>query len=292
MEACIKTTNGSITVVLLSLLVVIAIPWQPVWGQTNLDDNELTESSGVCVGASGVIWTHNDSGGKPIVFGFDRTGSLVAKLRIEAAEAKDWEDICSFSAGGENFLAIADVGDNLARRKSVQIYVVREPTQAVLARATESEIPTGLIGTLDVKYASGPVNCESIAFDPRRKTFLLPSKEPTRCRLFEIDAAKLRGRVSAIANSTQSFFFPLATGCDISRDGRLLVVCSYGPGCLLRRDVSPDKWNTTAQRLFKLPSRKQGEAICFSQDSKALLLTSEFYPTPLHTMDCPPQPGN
>lgn len=270
----------------LVLLVLLALA-PTAQGETELNDIELTESSGVCVGKSGLIWTHNDSGGKPIVYGFSQTGVFVAKLKIENAAAMDWEDICCFSVAGESFLAIADVGDNLTQRKSVQIYVVREPKRAALAKAAKTEVSTALVATLDVKYAAGPVNCESIAFDPRRKTFLLPSKETTRCRLFEIDASKLSGKVDAIATSTQSFFFPLATGCDIRRDGSLLVLCSYGPGCLLKRDASSDQWNTKAQKLFLLPSRKQGEAVGFSLNGKTLFLTSEFAPTPLLSMACP-----
>lgn len=257
--------------------------------KVSLAASQLTESSGICIGGTNTIWSHNDSGGKPVFYGFTPTGQLIAKMSVAGAEAVDWEDACSLQLDGVTYLAAADVGDNVAKRKQVEIYIVREPKlngPKVGSQAPELSVP--LAGQISVTFASGPVNCESVAYDPIRRVFLLPSKEAARCRLFEVDAKKIEGKMSVTATASQSLFLPLATGADISRDGKLLVICSYGPGCLLTRTDGGEKWDVNSPTIFKLPNRRQGEAICFSADSKQLLLTSEFAPTPLHTIDCPP----
>ncbi|GAB5404096.1 MAG: hypothetical protein Aurels2KO_23270 [Aureliella sp.] len=292
----IKTTPPSIfrwgRFSFLQQLFVLCLATARAFSQspTLLVCDELTESSGVCVGESGVIWTHNDSGGKPVIYGFSDSGRLLSKVTVNGARAVDWEDICSFRVGKNSYLAIADVGDNLAKRKQVEIYVVPEPKLTGPAPTAPTELSVRCAVTLSVTYDSGPVNCEAIGYDPVRKTFVLPSKEPTRCQLFEVDAKKLVGRVSATAKATQSLFLPLATGADISPDGQHLVLCSYGPGWLLSRTPDNDQWAIETPKLFKLPARRQGEAICFTADSRRLLLTSEFAPTPLHSIACPGLP--
>ncbi|MCA9183069.1 MAG: hypothetical protein KDA51_16520 [Planctomycetales bacterium] len=88
-----------------------------------LQSNELNESSGVAqVGE--LLWTHNDSGDKPRLFAFASDGSLRGQFNIRVAQALDWEDICALSRDGKHYLAVGDVGDNSARRASVNVYVI------------------------------------------------------------------------------------------------------------------------------------------------------------------------
>jgi len=81
--------------------------------------DEVRETSGAFF-HNGHLWTHNDSGGKPILYAIDTTTFQVVQ-RVTLANAKnvDWEDVCS---DGEN-VYVGDFGNNRGNRKDLRIYV-------------------------------------------------------------------------------------------------------------------------------------------------------------------------
>ncbi|MEM7478049.1 MAG: hypothetical protein AAF483_23940 [Planctomycetota bacterium] len=279
-----------VTAYLLSVFVFAPAELSVDKPQFYLEAKELTESSGVCTTHQGdVIWSHNDSGDKARLFAFDRHGKLLSEVSISDAKAADWEDMCSFERGGEEFLAVADVGDNLSRRKEVQIYVLKVPALAKLR--DDKKISRKYHGRLSVTYEDRAHNCEGIAYDSISQTFLLPTKENINCRFYEVDASDIKGKEDCVASFKQSIVLPMVTGADISADGKQLVLATYGIGVLLQRnDAEPKtspRWIPEAEyeeAMMPLPLRKQGESVCFSADGK-LLLTSEFAPTPLYEIE-------
>lgn len=272
-----------------------------------LQSSELNESSGVAQ-VGDLLWTHNDSGDQPRLFAFATDGSLRGQFNVQGAKAVDWEDICAFSRDGKHYLAVGDVGDNSARRPSVQLYVVEVPVELPV-RTVELGDATGAVedlsvqATFEVTYPMGPVNCEALAYDPLSRSFVLATKETLQCRLFRVPALRLTGVRQVQAELIGGLRLPLVTGGDISPDGKQMVLSTYGPGCLLQRTVSQrnmsqgsddssksEGWQTVgdeAALIFDLPSRRQGESICFSSDGKRLWLTSEFIPTPLLEVPVP-----
>lgn len=249
--------------------------------------DELTESSGVAVSTRNpqVIWTHNDSGDSARLFAFTRAGEWLAEVKLNGVKAIDWEDMCSFRRDGKNYLAIGDVGDNSHKRKSIAIYVIEEPELKTGGKTVE-RLTLADFTRIDIRYADGAVNCESLAYDPLHDQFLLATKELLRSRFFTVPA-QFESTTSApvIAQSQQTIGLPMTTGADISSDGKLLVIVTYGPASLLERRAD-GSWEVRADKLkfLPLPARKQGESVCFTEDNAALLLTSEFAPTPLWTI--------
>ena len=56
---------------------------------------EVRETSGLFF-HNGRLWTHNDSGGKAILFGLDTTTfEVVQRITLANAKNKDWEDVCT-----------------------------------------------------------------------------------------------------------------------------------------------------------------------------------------------------
>src|SRR5687768_14079224 len=57
--------------------------------------NRLREASGAAVSRRypGVLWTHNDSGDKPLIYAVSMSGELLATYRVPGAKAVDWEDV-------------------------------------------------------------------------------------------------------------------------------------------------------------------------------------------------------
>lgn len=268
-----------------------------------LQCSELTESSGVAISrhAGDIVWTHNDSGDGPRLFAFQTDdGSLLAEATLNQVKAIDWEDMCSFERNGQAYLAVGDVGDNARRRKSVTVYVfpepkLKRPTQLDNAEPNQNaernqnvepnqieEIRVTEFLTIQLTYAHGPADCESLAYDPRRQELLLCTKEGLRSRLYRVPFDLEQTHQSVQAQAEQAVGLPLVTAADISSDGQYLIMATYGPACLVLRDEQ-DNWAIDANALtyLELPPRKQGESLCFSADNQRLLLTSEQSPTPL-----------
>ena len=82
--------------------------------------DEVHETSGLFF-HNGRLWTHNDSGGKPILYGLDTTNfEVVQRLTLVNAKNKDWEDVCT---DGEN-VYVGDFGNNKGKRKNLRIYIM------------------------------------------------------------------------------------------------------------------------------------------------------------------------
>ena len=80
---------------------------------------EVRETSGLFF-HNGRLWTHNDSGGKPILYGLDTTTfEVVQRVTLANAQNKDWEDVCT---DGEQVF-VGDFGNNKGKRKNLRIYV-------------------------------------------------------------------------------------------------------------------------------------------------------------------------
>jgi hypothetical protein len=110
---------------------------------------ELDETSGVAASRAhpGILWTHNDSGGDPVVYAVGYDGTLVGAVPVAEARNRDWEDIALGPCPTGECLYIADIGDNSARRDEVTVYRIPEPDprsgDPVLAERLRFRYPGG-----------------------------------------------------------------------------------------------------------------------------------------------------
>ncbi len=243
-----------------------------------LEDDEINESSGLarCVSRPGTYWTHNDSGDRPRLFLFDEAGKTLATFDVAGARATDWEDMCSFRYQQTNYLLIGDVGDNAARRQSVKLYLVEEPSESRLAKPLGGKL--AVKQTIEFTYEDGPRDCESIGFDPRGGEIYLVSKEVAmecsvyRLPLFGNDDGQVR-----VAKRVARIEVPIAVAMDISPDGSGLIVLTYFEAFEFRRRGKESLAAALRRpgRRLTMPVRRQGETICYGHDGRSLFLTSE-----------------
>ena len=95
-----------------------------------LKDKRIDESSGLTQSLRDpqIFWTHNDSGSDPCLYAINQSGQTLAKVRLSRAVNFDWEDMASArDADGHSNLYVADCGDNLLARASLQVYQIPEP---------------------------------------------------------------------------------------------------------------------------------------------------------------------
>ena len=97
------------------------------------NDIRLKEVSGMVKSLRfpGEFWVHNDSGDDPIIYRVNDSLQIIQEVVLEGAEHFDWEDISISVYQDEPFLFIGDIGDNMAVRDLVSIYLIKEPLSDV-----------------------------------------------------------------------------------------------------------------------------------------------------------------
>jgi len=102
--------------------------------------DEIKESSGLALYNSR-YWTINDSGGLPILYGFDTiSGEIIQRITILGAMNVDWESL----AADDEYIYIGDFGNNSGTRDDLTVY-----------RILKSSIP---------EQGDGSVSSEKITF--------------------------------------------------------------------------------------------------------------------------------
>lgn len=261
-----------------------------------INDPEIAEISGLATSRlhPNVIWVHNDSFDKPVLYALSTTGKRLANVTIAGVENIDWEDIAAFTLNGKSYLLIADTGDNGGIRQILQLHIVREPEQ--LRDQTISPQ-----WSIRFRWPDGPRDCEAVAVDTRRGQILLFGKKrvpadllslPLRPHDETVQTARAIGALAGIAqpnaedlqrNPIFGRYRSQITAADISPDGRTLAVLNYRAAYLYPRHADEDWAHAVArpgiERIF--PWLAQAEAMSFSSDGKGLWISSERRPTPL-----------
>lgn len=301
----LKTTPKSARAALALLLAVhlAAADRAPEFGAPveagRMAEPRNEETSGLAIShrTPGLFWTHNDSGGEPVLFALNADGSLRGKVRVDGATNYDWEETASFELDGKAWLIAADIGDNYAMRKSCVLHVLAEPDAAQLA--PDRELLLRPEYSIHFIYEDGARDAESLAVDVKERMVYVLSKRESTPRLYRLPlaaapekipaAARFLGLVphlpqpSSLQRSIQTptqGFLGWPTAMDFSSDGTLAHVLVYRQPLLFPR-VAGETW---AQALAREPVKlaphglPQAEAACFSADDRALYVASEKTP--------------
>lgn len=195
-------------------------------------DPRLAESSGVFASRDqpGILWTLSDSKGPPRIFATDTSGEDRGSFLLHGIDNVDWEAITAGRCGSGECLYIADTGDNLEQRHSVQLYRLPEP--AVTGRAGQPPAASQ-VERLEVRYPDGPHDVEAAFVDGRGDTHLI-SKGRTVGFLHYRVPASAWNKPSAMAQLLGGLAIDeggglgrLVTDAAISPDGRLVAVRTY-----------------------------------------------------------------
>lgn len=284
-----------------ALTCLIAAPTsaqRPVYFErTGLLPAHISESSGVAVSRrqDGVLWTHNDSANDPVIYAVDLRGELLGAWVVRGADNEDWEDIAAGPCPEEPAAAclyIADTGNNLRRRSSVAVYVVREPD--VAARARNGRRETQRVHRLTITYPDGSRDVEALAVAPDGEISLISKGRSGVLRRYRIPADAVR-RESVVALAAESLGVSpqptigrQVTGAAVSPDGATFVVRTYTELWFYRLDEAGGI-HPLGAACWLGPREPQGEAVDFLDDH-TLVLTSEAafgQPAAISTVRCP-----
>lgn len=270
--------------------------------ECRLQSSELDELSGLVASTDGrYFWGLNDSGGAPRLFRVGACGEDLGQVEVEGVRNRDWEDLAYMVEDGEPLLLIADIGDNMARRAQLGIIAVPEP-------AVDQ---TRVVPRWQQRFAfpQGPRDAEALAVDPLTGEVLLLSKREDPPRLFRIPRGGARsvaaelGEVGTIRTTltrnwlrgmVYQLFGSMPTAMDISRHGERLAVLTLTELFVWTRTPG-QPWIEVMNREpmhFVVPaSLEQAEAVAFTADGSAILLSSEKPGAPVVRIELQPLRG-
>lgn len=192
---------------------------------------EVPECSALWASPSmpGVFWTLSDSGNQPTVVAIHADGSFVRTehgpwtgVRLKGAVNNDWEAI----TGDATTMVIADVGNNISKRKELQLYLLPEPKPGVTEVADFRKVVFAWPDQSSFPDANLEHDCEA-AFMVRGKLYLLTKhRRDTLTDLWRIDLPATGNR----AAPTKVGRFDakgMVTDAALSPDGRRLAVLTY-----------------------------------------------------------------
>lgn len=286
------------------LVLPIVFPWNSPESAQQQDEgklvrlctvqsSEICENSGIVLAKENekAIWTHNDSGGEPVVYLFSyETGKTIATASLKGAKNIDWEDIASFKMKDKNYLVAADIGDNLKVRENYQLMVFEEP-KLDSPNHEQPQVQNHVIDDwtqVNFQYADGPRNCEAISFDMENRQVIIFEKvyieQNNVPGIYILDLPENLNDDILTARRIAELPIKNITAMDISSDNRRIVARTYVEGLLFVRQEN-QSWEEALKQnkpeSFALPFQRQGEGVCFSHDETAVLCSSEFKRAPI-----------
>ena len=233
----------------------------------------LGESSGVAASRrhSGILWTHNDSGGDAEIFAIRADGTLVGRTEVKGAKNEDWEDVAIGPCPGGDCLYLADTGDNDGDREDAALYRVPEPAPGA-ASARAERFP--------VRYPEGHPDVEAIFVLSPGTVYLvskgtggtetlyrypLPMRAGVPVALERVAELGVRGGSRA----------SMVTGSSASGSGRWVAIRKYGELSIHRaRELVAGQTRPALRADLSPVGEAQGEAVALL-DNGRVVLTSE-----------------
>lgn len=262
-------------------------------------DPSLGELSGLAASrlAPDRFWGINDGGNGNRLVLIDGRGRVLRQLVVSGSENTDWEDLASFGWKDENWLLVADTGDNSGERSHVSLWLLKEPDPS--GKASE----TGPARELQFTYPDAPHDVEAMTVDWDAERIYLLSKRTVPAVLFRIPLTAFDSKAQIVAERVGSLDqIPQPTPEEIERDGSLsrfrsqttameldcsglnFLVLTYD--AIYRFSRAPEQSWEEALPLQK-PSRSaisllpQAEAMALDQGCENLYVGSEKAPVPL-----------
>ena len=237
----------------------------------------IKESSGL-IKVDNRLWTHNDSGGKPILYQIDeRNGQIVKKLKIKNAYNRDWEDI----AYDDNYVYIGDIGNNRGNRKDLKVYKIPRASLRT-AKSVRAEVIYFKYSDqkeFKSKAQKNNYDCEAMVAHNGKLYLFSKNWKDYKTRLYELSTQA--GKHTAKYISTFNIG-GMVTGATINEELDILLLTTYSS--LLNVNVwaftnyrGNNFFNGNIKKLnLKNPLQGQVEGVTFNGNYKAYLSSEAF----------------
>ena len=246
-------------------------------------DSVVHEVSGLAQ-LQGRVWAINDNGGYASLYGFDEQSfQLKNTIKLDNAYNIDWEDL----AQDDQYLYVADIGNNLALRSSVVIYKVEQ--SQLQTRKTTSQINSTVI---NVEYA------DKQSFWPQRKHnfdsealtvvddelwLFSKNRQDQHTKLYKIDKTQAR---QSLAPSARFDVQGLITAADYTPQTKQLLLLGYAKGTAFggsfvwRVDVVDKNVQWSSAKRFYIKPFAQWESIKWLGEQEFMIAAEKSRLTP------------
>ena len=244
-----------------------------------IENERISEASGLARSKiyKDVLYTHNDSGDKNVIYVINKDGESIGKLVIEGCPARDWEDI-SVGPGpdnGKSYIYIANIGDNKAVYDKKYIYRFREPELKF------DKIPFRLsihdAETITFQYPDGNRDAETLLTDPLTLDLYVITKREDNVRIYRLPYPQSTVDL-IIADCIGSLKLTMVVGGDISSSGTELIIKTYESVYIFNRKPEErvsDALKNSFIEILSYISEPQGEGICLEIDGSGFYTISE-----------------
>lgn len=236
---------------------------------------EVRETSGLAQSRRHphLVWTHNDSGNEPVLYGIDSAGVIVARVPVTGIRPVDWEDLALGPCGEGNCLYIGDIGDNARLRKTISVYLVAEPALDAAG--------VNVLRHIEARYPDGAQDAEAIFVLPDGGLHLVTKGRHGVVALYRFPrGSDSAGSVVTLERVRTLLPKPAkhsdrVTASAASPDGRWVAIRTYRTLYLYRADAlrAGSGPGPLTYDLGTLRER-QGESVTFTHPDE-LRLTSE-----------------
>lgn len=241
-------------------------------------DAVLSESSGLLNWKS-LIWSHNDSGNGPDIFGMNATsGAIQRRVYVSNATNVDWEDI----AQDNSFIYVGDFGNNAnGNRTDLKIYRIAKKDVTAKDTVTAAIINFSYNDQTDfTPKGSNNTNFDCEALIAYGDSLFLFTKDwvDNKTRLYKLP--KKPGTYTA-TNMGELNVGGLITGAEILADQRVIVLSGYNallsPFIYLLYDFSGNNFfGANKRKVLVNAAFTQMEGIC-SKSTTNFFVSNEKY---------------
>lgn len=197
----------------------------------NIITKNLIEVSGIVSGRKnkGVVYMHEDSGNRNVVFVFDTIGVFLGEIILVGVQNRDWEDI-AIGPGpkpGVNYLYVGDIGDNRSGRPHLFIHRLEEPDfTADLQSPFRLEITD--FETIKYVYPDGARDAETLMINMNTRDLIVISKREVNVHVYQLPYPQRTDGENADIYFRGKLPFRTIVGGDISPNGDEILIKDYG----------------------------------------------------------------
>jgi len=223
------------------------------------------------------LYMHEDNGNPNYLYVTNSRGADIGRLLISKSINRDWEDM-AVGPGPlpeQQYIYIADIGDNHAWRWKIHIYRLPEPELVPLAGPVHKVVKG--VEVITLKYPDRSHNAETILLDPLTRDLYIATKEDDSCRIF-VARFPQSTRNKMVLEPVITLPFHLVTGGNIASNGEEILLRNeqlYWYWKRLPGETVAAALSRPPQQIVPGVNEPQGEAICFTADQQGYFTCSE-----------------